>query len=111
MIIVNLYSLFFEYKIVDLRANFVVEGCREQLRSSQLNDCLKDLLKRELLPIEMRSNVLKLFKFLFDRNDFLTKNELEDHLELIKCLILSNENQFLKSHLDKLITSIEDTLV
>jgi len=42
---------------------------KEQLRGSQLNENLRWVFERDVLPVEMRLNALKLFKFLLDKSN------------------------------------------
>ena len=74
-----------------------------------LNENLKEMFIKESMPIEMRINAIKLLKFLLDKRDFLTEEQLQEHLNILKTLKAQNDsNILLKTHLDHLIEQIEN---
>jgi len=88
---------------------FDYRGFHELLKSSLLNENLKEMFIKESMPIEMRINAIKLLKFLLDKRDFLTEEQLQEHLTILKTLKAQNDsNILLKTHLDHLIEQIEN---
>lgn len=82
---------------------------RDQLKSSDFNDNLKALFVKEAMPIEMRLNALKLFKFLVDKNDYFSNEQLTDHLKDLKSLKTAHSsNVLLVSCLSQLIDQLEN---
>ena len=74
-----------------------------------LNENLKEMFIKESVPTEMRINAIKLLKFLLDKRDFLTEEQLREHLTILKTLKAQNDsNGLLSTHLDQLIEHIEN---
>lgn len=81
----------------------------DQLKASQFHDNFKSLLVKETMPIEMRLNALKLLKFLVDKNNFFTEDELKEYLIQLKALKTANSsNPVVVSCLTQLIDHLEN---
>jgi hypothetical protein len=81
-----------------------------QLKSAKLSEHLKGVIQRKQLPIEMCLNSMRLFKFLLDKNDFFTQDELKEHFEAFKQAKLSADTDFLKTNLTQLIDLVENLI-
>ncbi|CAF0705142.1 unnamed protein product [Brachionus calyciflorus] len=82
-------------------------ACFIQLKESTLNENLKYLFEKESVLNEIRINLFKIFKSLFERSDFFTEEQLEDYLELFKKIKIGQENEVINSYLNQLINLLD----
>jgi hypothetical protein len=54
---------------LNLCVNFAYEIVYEKLKEHNLNEAMKHLMEREKIPIEIQSNLLKLFGFLLQKSN------------------------------------------
>jgi hypothetical protein len=97
---------------MSLKLNIYQGASQEKLKAAKLTEHLLALFNKDKMPVEMEINSLKLFKSLFDRGEFFSEAELAEFLKTFKRM-KSNENavEFLKTHLDQLITKLEDIVI